>query len=902
VSAGQRPTTTIDQYQLAIPQDPDTAVEHRGAEAMDNLRNTLAALVSGAAIFLAGCGGGGGGGETTTPTTPASVASTVSSAAAVPANDTSTNSAASFTVLQNAGVAAVTVNSAPKVNFTVFSDGQVKTGLAIGNVSLAIAKLVPGTGGNPDQWVNYVYRKETSAAGVGPNSMPAMATATQATTDGKMTAAELTTAGLTSQLVYNADGYYTYHFKTDITNPAKTNGVVYEPTRTHRVAIQLSYVNAAGETVRVNPYFDFTMDAGGKSVAVTDTSATRKMADVGSCNGCHDKLALHGGGRVDVQYCVMCHNPGTTDANSGHVLTMATMVHKIHAGRLLHTKTGGEDYTIWGYSNSKHDYTEVGFPQDLRNCTKCHSGSNPATPQGDNWKTRPSKDACLTCHANNTGSAWEAAHKVYAGTLVGAGAQAKDLTNAQCADCHKAGSNISPERVHFNQNEDNSARYKMNIESAAYDAATRKVTVRYNLSDPTAGNAKYNLVTSDCTGSGNTLACSSSTRFGNLRLILAFQNLVGQSGSVTEYTSYNNGGSSASVYAYKGTNDGSNSYTATVSVPADTTTSVAFGTARLVTIGQIKEAKLEAKSATDPRPEVLPKTLVNVVVQNTSAEIALTGTLNPRRVIVSSDKCNVCHGALGTTSGSNTLSEAFHGGARNTVEACVVCHDANRASSTVMTNGLALNESYQFKRMIHGIHGNSKRSYPFTHGSLVQGVFDKTGKLTTAGQFLNNYSTTINGTSTLVITAGTAVAVGNTFDTISDIVTQAAQAKGYTGTAKLAKVENYAAEVAWPGVGINCNACHVNNSYKQDLGPVAAVVKKPSGVTDPNQWLAISPKAASCTACHDSPTAIGHVTSFGGAVFGDKTQAQVRALPTETCNDCHSSGGFKGVDIVHGQK
>jgi hypothetical protein len=34
-----------------------------------------------------------------------------------------------------------------------------------------------------------------------------------------------------------------------------------------------------------------------------------------------------------------------------------------------------------------------------------------------------------------------------------------------------------------------------------------------------------------------------------------------------------------------------------------------------------------------------------------------------------------------------------------------------------------LNESYQFKRMIHGIHGNSKRLYPFTHGNKVVGAF-----------------------------------------------------------------------------------------------------------------------------------------------------------------------------------
>ncbi len=171
-----------------------------------------------------------------------------------------------------------------------------------------------------------------------------------------------------------------------------------------------------------------------------------------------------------------------------------------------------------------------------------------------------------------------------------------------------------------------------------------------------------------------------------------------------------------------------------------------------------------------------------------------------------------------------------------------------------MTNGLAFNESYQFKRMIHAIHGNSKRSYPFTHGNAVMGVFNKDGTSATGGAPLP---------STVI---------------------------------------NYAAEVAWPGVGINCNACHVNNSYKQDLSPLGSVIQKPIGVTDPNLWNVISPKAATCTACHDSSKAIGHVTSFGGAAFGNRTQAQIAGLPRETCDDCHASGVFKGVDIVHGQK
>ena len=797
--------------------------------------------------LLVACGGGSDPAPAAPPVAPPAAAATVkdalAAAAAVANNDTATNAAASFTVLQAAGVPAVTVASPPKVNFAVFSDGAVKTGLSNANARFALARLVPGTNGDPDQWVSYVYRKETAAAGIGPNGTPALATAMQATTD----------TSTAAQLVYNADGYYTYTFSTDITDPAKTNGVVYEPTRTHRIAIQLSYTNAAGETVLVNPYFDFTIDANGKSVAVTDASKTRKMTDVSSCNGCHEKLSLHGGGRVDTQYCVMCHNPSTVDANSGNSLNLATMTHKIHAGRLLKSKlaTGGEDYAIWGYGNSKHDYAEVGFPQDLRNCTVCHNGSNPDTPQGHNWKTKVSKEACLTCHANNTGSDWDTKHVNYAVLLNGAGATAKGMSNQQCVDCHKPGTNIAPDRVHWNQNEENAAKYKMNIDSATYDAANRKVVVTYSLVDPSNGNAAYNLVAADC-ASTTVPTCSTSTRFGNLRFYLAYQNMVGQLGAVTEFSAYNNGGSSANAYAYKGINDGGNRYTVDIPLPADTATAVASGTARVVSIGQIKEPQLQAKWATDPRPEVVPLTLVNTVVQHSYKDVALTGSLQARRDVVSNDKCNVCHGALGTTSGSNTLAEAFHRGARNTVESCVICHDANRGSSgNMMTSGLNLYEPYQFKRMIHGIHGNSKRTYPFTHGNRVVGAFAKDGS-------------------------------------------------SLTGGAPLAStVENYAAEVAYPQVGLNCNACHVNNSYKTDKSTLGSVVFKDTGVTDPNLWKVISPKAASCTGCHDSSSAIGHVTTFGGSSFGNLAQ---NARPQETCDDCHAPGGFKGVDAVHGQK
>jgi OmcA/MtrC family decaheme c-type cytochrome len=836
-------------------------------------------------LALAGCGGGSSKSDPVVvpPPPTATLAEKIAAAAANAANDAATSTTAPFMVLQDAGVPAVTVQSPPVVNFAVFSDGKVVQGLTTSNARLIIAKLVPPADGNPHRWESYITRVETATAGVGPGGTPVLASAVQATTDSGGT------------LEYKADGYYSYTFKTDIKDVAATRGVVFEPSMTHRVAIQLSYDNAAGERVLVNPYLDFTIDASGNSVPVTDPAQTFKMTDVASCNSCHEKLALHGGGRIDTQYCVTCHNPGTIDANSGNVLTMSTMTHKIHAGRLLHEAgkagKGGEDYVIWGFRDSKHDYTEVGFPQDLRNCTKCHTASNPDTPQGDNWKTVATTETCMSCHASKEGSDWYASHTTYAGTLVGAGSKATDLTNQQCSDCHKAGTNIGPDRVHFNQVEVNAAKYKMNIVSATLavaptDTTDGEVQVSYYLSDPTNGDAKYKL--EDDPG-----------RFGSLSLYLTWPSLAGQVGSaVTEYTSYNNGGGGARVTAISGSNDGSNVYTNTIKIPKNTATSIASGTALVASIGQIKEPRLEAKWATDPRPPVVPAETVNTLAQNTSIELAITGALNPRRTIVSNEKCNACHGALGATSGSNTLANAFHSGARNTVEACVICHDENRMSSTVMTNGLALNENYGFKRMIHGIHGNSKRTYPFTHGNPVQGPFDQHGVLVADGMFLANYR--IRGFSPLLFTAGTPVAAGNSFETIGDLITSVARDAGYTGSP--VEIENYAAEVAWPGVGVNCNACHVDNSYKVDRGQIGSVVAKPADAgSDPMLWSVISPQAATCTSCHDSSASIGHVTSFGNSSFSDRTQAQSMQTQ-ETCSDCHASGGFKGVDIVHGLK
>ena len=850
------------------------------------------AAMAAVAMALAGCGGGGGGGDAAPvpppPVTAVSVQQALAQAAAVATNDTSVNAAAPFTVLQGTGVmpAVSVVGTTTVARFAVFSDGKVKSDLALSNVSFAIAKLVPGTNGDPDKWVNYIYRTETATPTVGPNGKAALISALQATTDTKGTDP--------AQLAYNADGYYTYKFTSDITKNA-SGTAAYEPSRTHRVAIQLSYKDAAGKTILVNPYFDFTIDASGNSVAV-DPSQTRKMTDVGSCNTCHDKLALHGGGRVDTQYCVMCHNSGTTDANSGNVLTLSTMAHKIHSGKDLAAK--GENYTIWGYRDTKIDFSEVGFPQPTRNCVKCHDGSNPLTPQGDNWKTKPSKEACLTCHQSGSTSAWYATHV----TTLKIGTSDATTPNSTCASCHGAGSPFSPDKVHWVQEMANAALYQGVVESVKLSKAPTATTpgtlsVTYAVINP-ANGAAYDLregcsATATTDTAGNSIpGCNTNYRwdavlppalpgalpnkFGTFSLNAGANTLAPTTDDATATTSY---------AAYRGVDNGSHHYTAALSIPAGT-----HGNVRVVITGAAVEQRLDpaTRAPIGATPPTANSDVAYVPVKNAVYEFDVDtkarSTTTARRQLVSNDNCNTCHGILGLPTGAGE-EPGFHKGVRNNSEICSVCHNANQAGGyTLMTDGSTgpvagdsqlpagntssfLHESYQAKRFVHGIHGGQKRAYAFTHCMNVGGEYTKQadGTWKSAGG----------------VTMGKDSCINNQYPGVTD---------------------NFTAEVAYPGQLAACSNCHVKDSWKQDKSVLGSVVFKQTGVTDMLNWQVISPKAATCTSCHDSKSVQTHVKTVG-ATFGTLTQGDVlNGAVFESCEGCHAAGSAIGVDTVHGLK
>ena len=103
---------------------------------------------------------------------------------------------------------------------------------------------------------------------------------------------------------------------------------------------------------------------------------------------------------------------------------LEVMIHKIHRGSGLPSVQAGKRYIIYGRNESVNDFSTVVFPQDVRNCTKCHDPSNPATPDAHRVFDQPTIQACGACH-DDVNFATGAGHP--------GGAQADNSMSARCA-------------------------------------------------------------------------------------------------------------------------------------------------------------------------------------------------------------------------------------------------------------------------------------------------------------------------------------------------------------------------------------------------------------------------------------------------------------------------------------
>ncbi len=248
-------------------------------------------------------------------------------------------------------VTSVAISGPPVVKFRLADQNGVPLkGLPAADLGWVIAQLVPGQNGTSSQWNSYIYETVTPAGC--PSGVAACDTApkVQATVEN----------AATGTLVDNGDGTYQYTFHKDIT---KDPSVVYSATLTHRVGFEIRGLVAQANNA------DYTFQP---STGATTGIFMREIVETSTCDNCHTFLNAHGGARVEVQYCVMCHSPGTTDPYSGSTLDMKVMIHKIHTGNTLPTiqtasgpntaPTLGIGYWIVGYMESLNNFNTVLYP------------------------------------------------------------------------------------------------------------------------------------------------------------------------------------------------------------------------------------------------------------------------------------------------------------------------------------------------------------------------------------------------------------------------------------------------------------------------------------------------------------------------------------------------------------
>jgi OmcA/MtrC family decaheme c-type cytochrome len=419
----------------------------------------------------------------------------------------------------------------------------------------------------------------------------------------------------------------------------------YVAGATHTIAL---YATRGGRSDVVNPYVHFVPSG-------ATLSTMRDIIPTSSCTACHDKLAAHGGTRNEVILCQICHTDQTIDPETGNTVDFENMVHKIHAGSSL-----SSIYRIVGYRETVHDYHEITWTQDVRNCTSCHKDG----AQSENYRLAPGRAACGSCHDDVN---------FVTGFEHNAGPFSDDDA---CSSCHEPvkvadfdlsipGSHAVPYTSSFNPN------------------LTFAITAVSNM---TPGNAPTVTFTATTTGGGVDI-----TTLNRVAMLFA--------GPAPDYREY----TSVTVSAGDGTlvDNGGGSYTFTPN--AFTVPVTALGTWSVGMEGRTENIPVGGLTITNVRFGGN-----NPVVDVSLSTGTLTGTL-ARRVIVDEAQCNTCHNDV-----------LIHGNLRTEIAYCVMCHngwtndEARRPGIDAVANPP---ESVDFRYMIHKIHAGKE----LANGYLVYG-------------------------------------------------------------------------------------------------------------------------------------------------------------------------------------
>jgi len=725
----------------------------------------------------------------------------------------------------------------PTVTFTVkdaATGGNPVGGLT--SFAFTAAQLVPAATGGVSNWRSIINRNyntvaDPSIGGQTESSLPTAAfpAAAQATcTEGPTgTYACILGDDLSAVLPLNINfGVTTNAFvptlplRIGLQGTAPTPGSVASVTKFTSPPWGVGGFPAAPATITVQPAAPFNasfdLDASGNPAA-----DLRALVSTASCNQCHQRLAAHGGRRLDVNFCVTCHNafsldPSLPTAQRNAVdpfngtVDFKRVLHKVHMGKSLPTVLAGGKFTFHAV-----DFSDVTFPQmtsnstsDAGNCTACHSLVNAnANDPANNWKNKPTRVACAACHDLTSFDAVAPAGF----TLHSGGPRADD---AQCALCHASGSGVAPvdnaapgvptqfPTTHSGLRAFQNAligKYKFNVVSVANTAPGQLPVVTFSVTDPTNANAAYTL-----TEPAFTQTTSGASR---IAINIAWSINAVTSAGDTNYTNEGSGedpGQPVTIDALAtkvaGTAAGTFTVTPTVAVPAN-----ALG---------VGEAVMEGHPADTT---VTPN--VRVPVPSTTKTFAITGTATTaRRQVVDINKCNVCHGNL-----------SLHGNNRtSSIETCIGCHTTNATDiGTRPTTGTTVDgkaeESIDFKKLIHGIHGAAFAGV--NKGPLIYGFGGSVNDFRNAG-FPGNDACRTNPDNCLVN---------------------------------------------------NCEICHLPGVASATFAPANGTTTSTATLTDPSTYLRTTKITATCSACHAQTLTVDHMVQ-NGAQF-NLTQAQINALP-----------------------
>lgn len=479
-----------------------------------------------------------------------------------------------------------------------------------------------------------------------------------------------------TQATSENDGVYTdlgggmYSYKFTIMLPAD-----YDMSQTHTVALY-GEKTIGSETFVSNDTFNF----------VPDGSAVRTVRDIvatTSCNNCHDPIALHGGVRREIGVCITCHSSqiitpegqlvDQIDPDSGNNIGFNIMIHKIHMGEMLPSVEAGMPYFIVGFMGSVHDYSTVIFPQDIRNCTKCHDEA--LASQANDYKNDPTRASCGSCH-DDVDFATATNHPNV------------QLNDNNCSGCHipsgqefdisVTGSHTIPLRA--------STLPGLNL--AIVDVRSAET------GNPRVRPGDHAQVTFSLkTDAG---AVVDIADMDSISLVIAGPttdyNIQDYSGSGEEIPGVDNFLREIPTDAEGPDADGNYAYTFNGIIPDDATGTYAVGIegriARMVG-GQnlILFEEVEEAGRNDVR------------------YFAVTDAVPvPRRVVVDNSTedefCNACHGEF-------SVDFSVHGNLRNNTEYCVLCHNPSSDDIEVRPcdpGDTCETTSIQFAQMIHKIH------------------------------------------------------------------------------------------------------------------------------------------------------------------------------------------------------